>query len=153
MKTTAPRRIGFTLVEVMIVVSIIALLAVIAIPNFAKARANTQNNRFAADLKTASGAFMTYAIDHRNYPADAQPSMIPGGMADYLGRMPWSEINTLGGRWDWDFRQFGCTAGVSVYQPSADFVQLQRLDQLIDNGDLDTGNFRARAAGYIWVIE
>jgi type II secretory pathway pseudopilin PulG len=137
----------------MIVVAIIGLLAVIAIPNFVKARANTQNNCFAADVKTASGAFMAYAIDQHNYPADAQPSMIPGGMAGYLSRMPWTEENSLGGKWDWDYRQFGCTAGVSVYQPTADINQLQQVDQLIDDGNLGTGNFRSRAAGYIWVIE
>jgi type IV pilus assembly protein PilA len=153
MKSAALQRHGFTLVEVMIVVAVIGLLAAIAIPHFAKARTNTQNSRFAADIKTASGAFMTYAIDNHNYPPDAQPAMIPAGMADYLGRMPWAEVNTLGGRWDWDYRQFGCIAGVSVYQPAADVVQLQRLDQLIDDGDLSGGNFRSRASGYIWVIE
>mgnify|MGYP001327102570 CR=1 FL=1 len=153
MKKRDLQRNGFTLIEVMIVVAIIGLLATMAIPHFAKARAATQNSRFAADLKAASGAFMTYAIDNRNYPPDAQPSMIPSGMADYLGRMTWTEVNTLGGKWDWDYRQFGCIAGVSVYQPAADIVQLLRLDKLIDDGDLSGGNFRSRSAGYIWVIE
>ena len=49
--------------------------------------------------------------------------------------------------------QFGVKAGVSVYQPTAPHDQLQRLDAILDDGDLSTGSFRARAAGYIFIIE
>ena len=54
--------------------------------------------------------------------------------------------------WDWDYKQFGCTAGISVYQPMADAAQMQELDALIDDGDLSSGNFRTRSDGYIYVI-
>lgn len=49
-------RKGFTLVEIMIVVAIIAVLAAIAIPNFIKSRKQSQMNACIANLKQIEGA-------------------------------------------------------------------------------------------------
>jgi type IV pilus assembly protein PilA len=144
---------AFTLVELMIVVAIIGLLAAIAIPAFAKARSSAQNGRYIADLRTAKGAFMQYCIERGNYPPDRTPGIIPPGMEDYLGRFPWMSANSLGGMWDWDYRQFSCVAGVSVYQPAVPLQQMQQIDRTIDDGDLATGSFRQRSAGFISIIE
>ena len=50
------RKQGFTLVEIMIVVLIIGLLAAIAIPNFIKARKETQKNACIDNLRQIEGA-------------------------------------------------------------------------------------------------
>jgi prepilin-type N-terminal cleavage/methylation domain-containing protein len=64
MKTTkASRKAGFTLVEIMIVVAIIGLLAAIAIPNFIKARATSQQNACISNLKQISGAIDEWALE------------------------------------------------------------------------------------------
>ena len=57
------RRSGFTLVEIMIVVSIIFLLAAIAIPNFMRARKRTQATRILEDLRVLDSALDLYAIE------------------------------------------------------------------------------------------
>ena len=49
MKTNSNPHSGFTLVEIMIVVAIIALLAAIAIPNFVKARTSSQRSACIAN--------------------------------------------------------------------------------------------------------
>ena len=54
---------GFTLVEIMIVVCIIALLAAIAIPNFVKARTLSQKSACIANLKQMEGAKATWAME------------------------------------------------------------------------------------------
>ena len=54
---------GFTLVEIMIVVAIIALLAAIAVPNFLRARKRSQATRVLEDLRMIDGAVDQYAIE------------------------------------------------------------------------------------------
>jgi prepilin-type N-terminal cleavage/methylation domain-containing protein len=56
-------RAGFTLVEIMIVVAIIALLAAIAVPNFLRARKRSQATRILEDLRVIDGAIDQYAIE------------------------------------------------------------------------------------------
>jgi len=55
---------GFTLVEIMIVVAIIALLASIAVPNFLRARKRSQAVRILEDLRILDNATDEYAIEN-----------------------------------------------------------------------------------------
>jgi prepilin-type N-terminal cleavage/methylation domain-containing protein len=55
---------GFTLVEIMIVVAIIALLAAIAVPNFLRARKRSQATRCLEDLRLIDAADDQYAIEN-----------------------------------------------------------------------------------------
>jgi prepilin-type N-terminal cleavage/methylation domain-containing protein len=64
MKTIASKRSGFTLVEIMIVVAIIALLAAIAVPGFLRARKRSQASKILNDLRLIDGAVDQYAIEH-----------------------------------------------------------------------------------------
>ena len=58
------RRGGFTLVEIMIVVAIIALLAAIAVPNFLRARKRSQATRVLEDLRMIDSGTDQYAIEN-----------------------------------------------------------------------------------------
>ncbi len=61
---------GFTLVEIMIVVAIIALLAAIAIPNLLRARLTSYDALAKSTLRTISTAAETFAsANSGNYPA------------------------------------------------------------------------------------
>ena len=55
---------GFTLVEIMIVVAIIALLAAIAVPGFLRARKRSQASRVVNDLRLIDSAVDQYAIEN-----------------------------------------------------------------------------------------
>jgi prepilin-type N-terminal cleavage/methylation domain-containing protein len=57
------RRGGFTLVEIMIVVAIIALLAAIAVPGFLRARKRSQASKVLNDLRLIDAAVDQYAIE------------------------------------------------------------------------------------------
>ncbi len=81
MKTTASHhRAGFTLVEIMIVVAIIGLLAAIAIPNYVRARANSQTSACINNLRQIDAAANQWALETKkktgdpiNYPTDLEP--------------------------------------------------------------------------------
>ena len=57
------KRGGFTLVEIMIVVAIIALLAAIAVPGFLRARKRSQASKILNDLRMIDAAVDQYAIE------------------------------------------------------------------------------------------
>ena len=77
MKTQTYRRGGFTLVEIMIVVAIIALLAAIAVPGFLRARKRSQASKILNDLRMIDGAIDQYAIENGKKTGD------PVGVTDW----------------------------------------------------------------------
>jgi prepilin-type N-terminal cleavage/methylation domain-containing protein len=70
--TTRKSRAGFTLVEIMIVVAIIALLAAIAVPSFLRSRKRTQATIVLEDLRNLHHAIEMYAVE-TNKPAGFNP--------------------------------------------------------------------------------
>jgi prepilin-type N-terminal cleavage/methylation domain-containing protein len=63
LKKLTTKRAGFTLVEIMIVVAIIALLAAIAVPGFLRARKRSQASKILNDLRLIDAAVDQYAIE------------------------------------------------------------------------------------------
>jgi len=66
------RRYGFTLIEVLVVVAIIALLVAILLPSLARARKLAKDTMCQANLHSIGQGIMLYSIDHKG----VLPSML-----------------------------------------------------------------------------
>lgn len=66
-------KLGFTLVEVMIVVAIVGLLAGIAIPNFLKQRRNTNAKACVNNLRVIDHAVQQWALETKKTGTDLTP--------------------------------------------------------------------------------
>ena len=71
---------GFTLVELMIVVTVIAILATIGVISFTRVQAQSRDTRRKADVRALATALQAYYAEKSTYPAltaDLEPTYIP----------------------------------------------------------------------------
>src|SRR5512145_214951 len=74
---------GFTLIELLIVVAIIAILALIAVPNFLEAQMRAKISRVKNDQRSIAMALEAYSIDNLNqYP---NMHTLNGNTWEYVG--------------------------------------------------------------------
>jgi type II secretion system protein G len=82
------RERGFTLIEMMIVVSIIAVLVTILVPNFMRARAQAQTAACEGNLKEIATALELYETDHDSYPQSGNVDSSNTDLQPYLQQVP-----------------------------------------------------------------
>ena len=104
-------RAGFTLVEIMIVVAIIALLAAIAIPNLLRAKLSANDALAKSTLRSISTASETFASSNSsgNYPGNE--SSLTGATPPYLSKAYCGKVSSG--------YTFGCTFSAGAYTVTA----------------------------------
>ena len=89
---------GFTLIELMIVVAIIAILAAIAIPNFLSFVSKTRRSEVKSNLSAIYKAEVSYFGENNTFSSSfAEIRWVPIGNASYtytLGVEEWGRDNT-----------------------------------------------------------
>ncbi len=80
---------AFTLIELLIVVSILAILVVILIPNFFRVRTQSSISASKANIKDIATALEVYYVDNQVYPADTTLNvLVTGGYVRLIARDP-----------------------------------------------------------------
>lgn len=93
---------AFTLIELLMVISIIGLLAVIVITSLAAARQNSYMSRAKLEFKQIAEALELYANDHSGtYPSDVSRG-IPAGLEPYLKGGVWPTPPWPNSFYDWE---------------------------------------------------
>lgn len=142
---------GFTLVELMVVVTIVGLLAALALPAFERVKRAAIGRRYFNDVRQIRDGAERYALERGNYPPNGIGALHPD-LRGYVPDKLFDATTPLGGTWDWDYQQSGFTASVSVYMFTVSDTDLRAIDRAFDDGDLNAGTLRKDGSKFIYVI-
>jgi len=142
---------GFSLTEIMITITIISMLAAMALPGIKIVKRRATATAIASDLRTFAAAYDGYIHETGAWPAEVAAGVLPPEMVDRLHPTSWLRTTLLGGRYNWDnnqmhagtrYRAVIAISGTSTSPFVQDVDLLQAIDRAVDNGDLYSGNFR-----------
>ena len=78
------RRGGFSLVELLVAVSIVGILAGLAIPNMRNMTFRARATTVAADIEVLRVATLTYNGDQHRWPSEVGPGVVPPELTGFL---------------------------------------------------------------------
>jgi prepilin-type N-terminal cleavage/methylation domain-containing protein len=99
-KQSCSDRAAFSLVEIAVVVTIIGILAALAVPYFKRVRENAIISTLENDLRIFSQEFRQYELNFGAYPDTSTSGTYPSGMADRISSA-WTQSSVIGGTYRW----------------------------------------------------
>lgn len=78
------RRRGFTLIEMLVVLVVLAILAGLGLLKYIDIRASARTASLADDVRNIHVASLAYFADFETWPPDAGTGAVPTGLATYL---------------------------------------------------------------------
>lgn len=148
---------GFSLVELMVVMSTISVLAVIGLSLGLRSLERAQVARTVEDLETLAKGFRYYAAFNDTGPNDGFPDdtnlVLPPGVSEYVPEDTFLGETPLGGRYNWEGPDFYPYAGLAIQTPTKGDAAMLQLDKAMDDGSLATGRFQKTPNGrYTYIL-
>lgn len=138
---------GFTLIEIMIAIVIIGLLAALAVPAFQRLKQRSLATVMGNDFRQIAASFERSNLEMGRWPAAADPGVTPVNME---GMLPTAYLmpTPVGGQYSWS----GPTGILRLSGGPDNDTVMGRVDEIIDDGNLETGSFSRTAAGSYQLI-
>lgn len=127
---------GFSIIELMVVVTTIGILALLGIPGIRVAADRTEATATANDIRVFTEAVEFYSASEGDYPASMSYNRMPDAIAIYLPPL-WKN-----GSYSWFYVNDRNFTYVYVYNLNFTPEQAVRLDSIIDDGNIATGEVR-----------
>ena len=143
------KRVAFTIIEIAVVVTIIGILAALAIPAYKRGKDSAIIATLENDFRVFVQEFHTYELDFGTYPATQTAEAFPIGMEDRMSHR-WLEPSVIGGSYHWIYSGDDADdryAYIEVTRNSSDLLRINRgrlieIDEDLDDGNLETGKLR-----------
>ncbi len=142
---------GFSLIELMVVVTIISLLMMLAAPAYLRVQKKARASALVNDLRVFAAVYQAHANEKGTWPPEAAAGVVPAGItSDELKTDAWTQPTVIGGHWDWENNQVHggvrYTAAIAITDTSdahllIDMELFQEMDNALDDGNLTTGSF------------
>ncbi len=135
---------GFTLIEVLVVIAIIALLIGILTPTLGSARKTALLAVEQADARSIGGAYTAFATEHKNYllPAKIDSNKFPDAVRHARAMLPTGQEPSGADavRWIWRLAPYVDFSYSTLIRDKAVLAQANGLD---GEADFETGSYRA----------
>jgi len=177
-KQSCSDRAAFTLVEIAVVVTIIGILAALAVPYFKRVRENAIISTLENDLRIFSQEFMQYELNFGAYPDTSTSGTYPNGMADRISSA-WTQPSVIGGTYRWVYASNNGNGGgngggngkdkkgkgkdnsfayIEITTNSTeplriDSTRLAEIDDDLDDGNTSSGNFQVSGMSLRYYLE
>jgi len=139
-----PRRAGYTLVELVVVVLILGILAAIAAPRLLGVSKQAEAAGIVSTVNTIFTAVELYAAENGKLPDDTPYGDTPVELEPYMRTGVFGEITALGGYYDWNGVTTGApVVGVSIrvsdWSDPAVQTLYDAIEECADDGGENTG--------------
>jgi len=134
----ARRARGFSLIELIIVVSILAILAALALPKFSNAKDDSRVAAVASNVHQIINAIQQHETTNGTLPGTAAEGVLPTGLDEQLPEGVFSDTE-FGGSYQWVNDNDGARLMIIEASTTDLFAD---LDEMLDDGDSGTGNVR-----------
>jgi len=140
---------GFSLVELMVVTTVIGILALLAVPGVTTAAQRAEATAAANDIRVFTNAIEFYSTSEGGYPSQMTYREMPESIEGYLPST-WTD-----GTYNWFYVNTSDYIYVYVYNLGFTPEQAVHIDSIIDDGNIGSGSIRMafNGSGLIHIFE